>query len=944
MGDEREGRTTVHRQTAPGPLAGLRVVEIGQYIAAPFAATIFADQGADVVKIERPGGDPYRRDPARFAAWNRGKPSVVLDLASAAGRAEADVLIDGADVVIENLRPGALGRLGLALDERRRRHPGLVTCSISAYGSSGPARDDPGWEPLVHARAGGQQGLFTAARPIWLPFPMASVAAALLAVLGTGAALVRRETTGYGQHVETSLFEALLFLNAGPIFHRDRHRTGVGREAHTPVLHTYPTSDGRGMQINLSGTERWRELCRLVGIDPDGESGLDFSDPASLAKLADRAWSDGVLDDLARRFAERTADEWERALISAPAAVSKCNTLEEWLAHEQADANELFATVDDAEHGPVRLVGPPIRLVADAGARTSSRRRGSGAGALGGLRVIDMSSFWAGPLAARLLGELGAEVVKIEPPGGEGAYQLMPVLPNIYVDGNRSKRGLTLDLRNDEDRRRLLDLVGAADVVVENAIAGTWEKSGLGEDDIRAVNPGLVYARAKGFGLSGPLASAPVVRLRGAGRHRYGDDPGWRAAPAHELHCERLLHRDPSRGRRGAGVARRARGVAVTSVESSLMVSATVFQSEHVAQIALDGRRSDEVGPELRGPAPGYRLYEAQDGWVVICATNPEQMTGIRVALGVDEVSAAAIAPAVRTMSAAAACSLLRSHAVPATVSVHPCAVPDDEQVKGRQLLATVGHPVAGRFVQVGIPLWLSVDVPAVKGSAPTPMRGRPKARRVKIDTGIGTNLATVPARTGAAEDAGLDCAWAAETVNDPFLSLALAAEHTGQISIGTAVAIAFSRNPMSLAYTANQLQEFSGGRLILGLGSQVRAHIERRFSGEWSRPAARMREFVLALRRDLVIVERRVPARLRRRLLHTYVDDAGIRAATARVRRPARLLAAVGQRMTEVAGEVADGVITHGVSSPRYLREVTLPALQRGLDRVGPHAAPTWR
>ena len=119
----------------------------------------------------------------------------------------------------------------------------------------------------------------------------------------------------------------------------------------------------------------------------------------------------------------------------------------------------------------------------------------------------------------------------------------------------------------------------------------------------------------------------------------------------------------------------------------------------------------------------------------------------------------------------------------------------------------------------------------------------------MKIDTGIGANLASVPARVRAAEQAGLDCLWASETANDPFLSLAIAAEHSQEVTLGTAIAIAFARNPMSLAYTTNQLQEFSRGRLVLGLGSQVRAHIERRFSSPWSHPAARMREYVLALR-----------------------------------------------------------------------------------------------
>ena len=101
---------------AEAPLGGLRVVEVGHYVAAPYAATLFADQGADVIKIERPGGDPYRREPARFAAWNRGKKSMELDLTSAEGRAKALEVIDDADVVVENLRPGAMERLGLSAD------------------------------------------------------------------------------------------------------------------------------------------------------------------------------------------------------------------------------------------------------------------------------------------------------------------------------------------------------------------------------------------------------------------------------------------------------------------------------------------------------------------------------------------------------------------------------------------------------------------------------------------------------------------------------------------------------------------------------------------------------------------------------------------------------------------------------------------------------------
>jgi len=701
-------------------LPGLRVVEVGQYIAAPFAATLFADHGADVVKIERPGGDPYRREAARFAAWNRGKRSVVIDLATAQGRGDALELIDGADVVLENLRPGSMERLGLSLATLRARQPNLVTCSISAFGGSGSARDDVGWEPLVHARAGAQQGLFTGDQPIWLPFPLASVAAAFLAVLGVGAALVKRETTGYGQHVETSLFEALLFLNAGAIFHRPRHRPKVIRESRSPILRAYETSDGRAVQINLSGTERWRELCRLVELDNEGD--LDFSKPASLARLTDRAWCDRMRHEIAQRFATRSADAWEQALLVTPAAASKCNTLEEWLVHDQVRENSLLAA---AQGTAFPLVGPPIRVNARGLRATRLRRHGLESGALAGHRVLDMSSFWAGPLAARLLAELGADVIKVEPPGGEGAYQLMPALPNIYLDANRSKRGLTLDLRQDEDRRRLLDLVGVADVVVENAVAGTWERQGLDEDHLRSVNPDLVYARAKGFGLHGPLASRPafdyVVQAATGMEMTQGRD---RPQPVN------FTANDYGTGLHlAAGIVlallARARGVAVTNVESSLMMTATVFQSEDVAHLAMLGHRLDDVGENLEGPTPMRHLYRAVDGWLTVCAVTTEQEASLCAALHIDTPSIPAIAQAIGAMTVAIAAGQLGDAGVPVSVSIHPSAIGDDKQVQDQNLLTTVRHPVAGPFVQVGIPLRLSVDAPAVKGPAPAPGRGR---------------------------------------------------------------------------------------------------------------------------------------------------------------------------------------------------------------------------
>jgi crotonobetainyl-CoA:carnitine CoA-transferase CaiB-like acyl-CoA transferase len=729
-------------------LRGLKVVEIGQYVAAPLAATIFADLGAEVVKVERPGGDPLRADPARFAAWNRGKRSVELDLRSPGGRDAALDLVEGADLLIENLRPGALGRLGLGPGlgrgpgGLRTCRPRLVTCSISAWGSTGPSREDPGWEPLVHARAGAQQGLFTGDDPIWLPFPLASVAAALLAVLGAGAALVKRASTGYGQHVETSLLDGLLFLNAAAIFHREGHRPRIVRQTKSPILRVFDTSDGRAMMVNLSGTERWRELCRLLDMD---DGGLDYSTPEGLSKLSDREWNRTALQQAIDAFASKTADEWEGALLEQPAAVAKCNTLAEWLAHEQARIDELVVETEDPVLGRVPLVGPVVRIGARSGAPGSVRRHGAEQGALGGHRIIDVSNFWAGPLAARLLAELGADVVKVEPPGGEGAFQLMPVLPNIYVDGNRSKRGIVLDLKTVEDRARLFDLVAASDVVVENAMAGAWERLGLDEAALRAVNPSLVYARAKGFGVTGPLASRPSFDyvVQAATGMEMTQGGGGRAVPvnftANDYGTGLVLAAGIVLALLGRGM-----GAAVTTVEASLALTSTLYQSEDVAALAVGGVVPDRVGEELGGPSAGCHVYRAKDGWVAVCCVTDEHRAALGAALGTGTVEG--LAEAVGLLTAEEVLSTLRANGVPAALSVHPSAVPDDPQVVARDLLRRYRHPAAGRFVQVGIPLSLSVDVPAVKGPAPTPA---PVRRRVKTSAPKAGVAAAGPA-TGA--------------------------------------------------------------------------------------------------------------------------------------------------------------------------------------------------
>jgi probable F420-dependent oxidoreductase len=195
---------------------------------------------------------------------------------------------------------------------------------------------------------------------------------------------------------------------------------------------------------------------------------------------------------------------------------------------------------------------------------------------------------------------------------------------------------------------------------------------------------------------------------------------------------------------------------------------------------------------------------------------------------------------------------------------------------------------------------------------------------------------------TRRAEANGYDGVWLSEVKHDPFLGLALAATVSERVDLGSSIAVAFSRNPMSTAVLANDLHALSGGRLLLGLGTQVKAHVARRFSMPWSRPTARIREYVLAMRAIWTAWETGERLDFAGEFYtHTLMTPMFVPESHG-FGRPAVLLAAVGPAMTEVAGEVADGLLPHGFTTERYLRTVTLPALDRGRERAGRRDQPT--
>ncbi|MGH3555156.1 MAG: TIGR03617 family F420-dependent LLM class oxidoreductase, partial [Mycobacterium sp.] len=206
----------------------------------------------------------------------------------------------------------------------------------------------------------------------------------------------------------------------------------------------------------------------------------------------------------------------------------------------------------------------------------------------------------------------------------------------------------------------------------------------------------------------------------------------------------------------------------------------------------------------------------------------------------------------------------------------------------------------------------------------------------MKVDGGVFSDLERVPQAAGALERRGYHGCWTAETNHDPFLPLVLAAEHTSTIELGTSIAVAFARNPMTLANVGWDLQAYSQGRFILGLGSQIQAHIEKRFSMPWSHPVRRMHEFILALRAIWSSWRDGTRLRFEGEFYTHKIMTPMFTPEHHRYEFPKVFVAAVGEAMTEMCGEVADGMLAHAFTTKRYLDEVTMPVLQRGMARAG--------
>ena len=630
-----------------GALRGVRVVEFGQYIPGPLLGMLLAEQGADVIKVERPGGDPARSEPA-FATWNRGKRSVELDLKSKDDLKRAYGLINWADVLIENFRPGVADRLGIGYDAAKD-NPGLIYCSLPGFGEDSPYRHERGWEPIVGAATGAHQGVAGMNEPLFLPLPSASTFAAIIGSVSVAMALNARHRTGKGQRIEVPLHSAMFAAMGRHLssFH-DINPPDLFTLPRNVMSHQYQCADGRYVQ-NHGMYQRFASQFLQAAGRPEWIEDLEDLYGAEVSPETIEMWKERV-ENL---FLEKTAKEWEDAIAETGGACTICKTVDEWLVHEHAIAGGMVVEVDDAKYGRMKQPGAPVRLRGTPGAApvrapklgehtetalaevTLSLSKGAAPrvapsggenilSALEGIRVLDLCIVLAGPTCGRTLGEFGADVIKIDDPSRPYDY-------GGNLDVNRGKRSIQIDLKKEEGRQVFWKLLETADVVVENIRKGSLARLGLGYDEVRKRRPDIVYASLNAFGYDGPWAGRPgweqlAQATTGIQVRRGGRDAAPQLLP--------YPMNDYATGLLGAysvalALHERQRTGRGQSVDGGLALTACLLQSPYF--LDYEGyQRSEPEGLGVRGFSALSRLYEASDGWLYLhCPDNTawEDMT-----------------------------------------------------------------------------------------------------------------------------------------------------------------------------------------------------------------------------------------------------------------------------------------------------------------------------
>jgi crotonobetainyl-CoA:carnitine CoA-transferase CaiB-like acyl-CoA transferase len=335
------------------PLDGIRIVDLTSYIAGSYAAMMLADLGAHVDKIESPAGDSFRELPG-FYGWNRGKRSVCVDLKTPEGREIVERLVRAGDVVMENMRPGVSDRLGLGEEALRKINPRVIYCAVTAFGSTGPYADRPGFDPLLQAMAGHMAIQGATGPPQFIRIAINDYYAAALAAQGVLAALFTRERTGVGQRVETSLLHASLALQSGSMVDYPGKPT-FARE--NPTYRLYEAGDGEWFFLACGNQAFWGKLTKVLGLDHLRD------DPRFAGWLPRLEHSAELLPILVEAFKAKPRDHWVELLTAHDIPAGRVQPLAEFMNDPAVRHHEMvqeYEGLRDTER--LTLMGRPVKL------------------------------------------------------------------------------------------------------------------------------------------------------------------------------------------------------------------------------------------------------------------------------------------------------------------------------------------------------------------------------------------------------------------------------------------------------------------------------------------------------------------------------------------------------------------------------------------------------
>lgn len=668
-------------------LAGVRVVDCTSGPVGGMATMVLADHGADVVKVEPPSGDRFRAL-ASSPLWLRGKRSVALDLGDASARARLTDLVATADVLVVSGPPSRAERWGVSFEEAAARRPGLVHCSITGWGPRGPLAEVPGYDGVVSARGGRMLAFERQLRrggPVYSALPVTAHVAAMGAVQGVLAALVARQRGESGsQRVETSLVQGLLPYDLAELLIVEvaarqgldlPNVTAMGGDLPTLNYHPIRAADGRWIQCgNL--LEHLLMAC-LDAMDLLGDLLADdrfVESPAYWTPEAIEVARDLILE----RALTKPADEWmEIFRANGNVAAEVFGTTAGALHHPDVVANGDVVEYDDPGVGRVRTVGGLAELTAtparlDRPAPTVGQHTAEVLDALApapapmpvvaassglplaGITVVEFATIIAAPLSTALLADLGARVVRVEVTDGDPYRHLVPGgMPAAKTTAG--KESVCIDLKKPEGRALARSLAERADVLVHNYRPGVAERLGLGEAELRAANPGLVWVSVAGYGRHSPSAPRPATHPC-AGAAMGG--AGYQAGLALDAPCESLADvREIARQLIRANESNPDPNTSVVAAAATLlalfhrertgegqavyvnMLTANLYANADDALAYDDKPARPMPDAELYGLAPSYRLYRAATGWVFLGIGSDAEWARFVAATGAGDVA-----------------------------------------------------------------------------------------------------------------------------------------------------------------------------------------------------------------------------------------------------------------------------------------------------------------